>query len=421
MMRIMVVALLLVAMFGGAAAAVAQDHFQAGIAALQKGDLAAAQSNLESATRQHPEDARAWLFLAQTYAKLKNQGSALDAARKAESLAPENAEILQALANLYAGPISDPAKAASLGARYAERKPDDTTAWRRLAAFCLATGQPDRAIEAANKGLAADNSAALHSLLAQAYVERKQLPQAASELAAAVRLNPYDEDLHFRLGQVYLLQNDPVSAATVLENARKYFDKSPQIELALGVAHYAQRDFPKAVDEFLKTIRLAPDVPQPYIFLGRILEHAHDRLPEVAARFAEYQSRNPKDPLGYVLQAKALIARLSPASTPEVTQSAAALLEHALSLKEADSDAHYLMGLVLERQAKFSEAATHLERSIALNPGDPAAHYRLARVYAQLGRKQDSERERALHEKLSNDVNTPDPRGIVNVQPKSRP
>jgi tetratricopeptide (TPR) repeat protein len=398
--------------FTGAAANL-QDRIQAGIQALQKNDLAGAQANFEAAAKIAPDNPAAWLLLAQTYAKQKNQAATVEAARKAETLGAASPDILQGLANLYSG--FDTAKAAEIGARYAELRPEDRTAWQRLAAYCMSTGQPERAIEAATRALKSGNSAALHALLGSAHAERKRFAQASAEYSEAVKLNPYDEDLHFRLAQIHLLQHDWVPATSVLEGARKYFDKSPQIELALGVAFYGQRDFPRAVDQFLKTIRLDPGVPQPYVFLGRILEHVGDRLPEVTAGFAAYQARNPQDSMGYVLHAKAILVGQQSGNGSKDTQSALDLLQQALKLNEDDAQAHYLAGTVLERRGEFAKAAAHLERSVALDAKDPAPHFRLARVYARLGRKQDSERERALHEKLSADVNVPDARGVVST------
>jgi tetratricopeptide (TPR) repeat protein len=417
MLRRIVVMLILAAALWAADSQV-EECFQAGIAAIKRNDLPGAQTKLEEAVRLDPKHVGAWLLLAQTFAKLQKPDSALEAARKAEALAGDDPDILQALANLYSGLIPDPVKAATLGARYAELRPQDQTAWRRLTAFCVQSGQTECAIQAGTRGLKDDNSAALHSLLGQAYEARKQWTQATAEFDEAVKLNPYDDDLRFRLAQVYLLQEEWPGAVRVLENARQYFDKSPQIELALGVAWYGQREFEKAVDQFLRTIRLAPDVVQPYLFLGRITEHAGDRLGEMEAAFTAYQERNPNQPLGYVLHAKAMIAQLPAGSDTRQAQPALELLQRALSLKEDDAEAHYLAGLVLERQGEFAKAAAHLERSIALNAGDPAPHYRLARVYAQLGRKQDAERERALHEKLSNEVTVGQPLGMPAAIPR---
>jgi tetratricopeptide (TPR) repeat protein len=381
-----------------------QASVQAGSEALAKGDVDGARTILEQATRTEPRNARAWLLLAQTYANQKNKAAALAAAAKAESLAPHDPYILQGLANFYAVSVPDLPKAAGFGARYAQTAPEDRTAWKRLAAFCVQANLPDAAIAAGLKALPNDNSAELHSILGQAYVERKEWPNATRHLSEAVKLNPYDEGTHFRLAQSYLLQQDFPDAARVLEAARKTFDKSAQIELALGVAYYGQRKFSEAVDQFLKTIRLAPDVPQPYLFLSRILEHAGDRLPEVTRRFAELETKNPKSPLGYLLHAKALVAQLPPTGYPAEAQTAYALVQKSLSIKEDQADAHYIAGLLLERQREFEQAARHLERSVALNPNDAAAHFRLARVYDRLGRREEADKQRALHEKLSEEA-----------------
>jgi len=353
-------------------------------------------------------DAQDWLARARSAAASKDTGLALEAAHRAEELGGDDPAVLLALADLYGGPLADPAKAARLGARYAERKLDDQTAWRRLAAFCLATRQPDCAVDAAIRGLPVDDSAQLHGLLGRAYAERKDWGKAGAELARSVELNPYDEDAHFRLAQLYLFQQNFSSAAAALEKARKVFDKSAQIELALGVAYYGLRDFPGAVDQFLRTIRLAPDVPQPYVFLGRILEHAGDRMPEITARFAEFEARNPGDQLGYILHAKAIVLQLPLSGYPPEAQNAEGLLKQALEIDAGQAEAQYLLGTLLERKGDLAGAVTRLERSIALNPKSPLPHYRLARVYAKLGRTADAEGERALHQKLSEEESPAD-------------
>lgn len=390
-----------------------EARLQEGIAALDKNDLASAQASLEQATRLAPENAGAWLLLAQTYARQKNREAGLAAAQKAEALGGEDPKILQGLANFYVGLLPDFPKAAALGARYAERSPQDKTAWRRLAAFCLSSGQPEQAIAAGLRGLAADHSAELHALLGRAYLERQDWAKATAELKMALELDPYEEDTHFRLAQTFLLLQDFPSAVSVLENAKKIFAKSPQIELALGVAYYGLRRFPEAVDQFLKTMKLSPDVSQPYVFLGRILDHASDRLPEVTERFAQFAARNPNNFLGYLLHAKGLIAQLLPAGFPPEAQTAFKLLQKSLALKEDDSEGHLLLGVLLDRKGELKDAAAQLERSIQLNPGGSTAHYRLARVYDRLGRKAEAEQQRVLHEKLSEAENATGGRGTA--------
>jgi tetratricopeptide (TPR) repeat protein len=363
-----------------------------------------AQAN---ASVREPESAQDWLSLARTYAKDNKRDQAVEAARKAEALGAADPKILQGLADFYANLAPDLLKAAELGERYAEKAPQDKTAWRRLAAFCLQAGLTDRAISAATRGLAVDDGPEIRHILGTAYMQRRDFANAAAQMSAVVKLNPYDEQARFELARVYLLEQDFPSAARVLEDARKTFDKSAQIELALGVAYYGQRKFPEAVQQFERTMDLAPDVPQPYIFLGRIMDHATDRLPEVTARFAGFESRNPESYLGYLLYAKALVAQLPASGFPAEAQTAFELIQKSLALKEDEAESHYLAGVLLERKREYAKAAAEYERSIQLNADESAAHYRLARVYDRLGRREDAERQRALHEKLSEQEKAP--------------
>lgn len=377
------------------------SRIQEGLAALDSGNLTGARLSFEQATRLDPKHAGAWLLLAQTFAKQSAPDLAIAAARKAEMFGGGDPAILQGLANFYGSLVPDLPKAAEMGARYAETNPNDVTAWRRVAGLYLSIGKLEQAIAAGVRGLRADPGPELRVILGRAYTERKQWADAATELSEAVRLDPYNEDAHFRLSQVYLLQQDFPRAIGVLENARKTFDKSPQIELALGVAYYGARQFPQAVNQFLKTAALAPGLPQPYYFLGRMMDHLADRLPEVTERVAAFEAQNPRSYLGPLLHAKLLMAELPPSGFGEQAAAALALVEKSLALREDDADAQHQAGVLLERKGEFAAAAAHLERSIALNDKDPAPHFGLARVYERLGRKSEAEQQRALHASLS--------------------
>ena len=350
-------------------------------------------------------------MLAQTLAR-EGEPRARQAADQAEALGSADSRILQSLANFYTALVPDLRKAASVGAQYADKAPSDPTAWRTVAAIYLDIGDVSRAIVAARRGLAADKSGELHTILGRALGSRQEWPAARAAFETAIQLNPYSEEPRFLLAQAYLLQQDFTHSAAVLQDARKVFDKSPQIELALGVTYYGQRNFDAAVAQFLRTIQLAPDVPQAYIFLGRILEHASAELPEITELFARFQNEHPASDLGYTLHAKALMLALPPAGFPPEAEKSFGLLEKAMAIREDSAEAHYLMGTLLERKREFAAAAGELERSIQLNAKDSAVHFRLARVYDRLGRREAAARERALHEKLSEAEGSAPPPGL---------
>ena len=363
--------------------------FERGMNAWTANDLITARASFADAAKQAPSNASVWMMLAQTCVKQGDVKAAQAAAGNAEKFGSKDPAILQGLANFYAN--TDIAHAAAIGARYAQLVPQDVSAWQRVAEMYLAGGKLDQAIDAALKS--PSKTAELHALLGKAYAQRKSWAQSDEEFKQAIRISPYDEQLRLGAAQSHLMRLDFIGAEQVLIEARKVFDKSPQLELTLGVAYYGERKFANAVDQFLLTMKLSPDLPQPYAFLGRILEHAGDRLPEVTERFASFEQRNPGNPLAYLVHAKAIM--------PERPDEALELLKKSVALNESDGDTHLQLGILLTRNSQWNQAREHLERSIQLNGKDSAAHFQLAKVYSALGRKEDAARERQLHEKLS--------------------
>ena len=68
-----------------AASATFEESFRAGLLALQRNDLNAAETNLEAAAKLAPDNGRVWVALAQTYWKLKQSVKADAAAAKARN------------------------------------------------------------------------------------------------------------------------------------------------------------------------------------------------------------------------------------------------------------------------------------------------------------------------------------------------
>ena len=118
--------------------------------------------------------------------------------------------------------------------------------------------------------------------------------KAAELLQAAIRKDPYTESYYFELAQLRLRKQDFAAALDTLDAGRKNFDKSSQLELAAGVAYYGLRRFPEAISAFLSTIRLDPDVEQPYVFLGRMLDQAEDQLPAITERLRGICEAGPR-------------------------------------------------------------------------------------------------------------------------------
>jgi len=388
---------------------------RAGLEALQHNDPAGARVSLESAAKMRPDQPQVWLALAQTYWKLHDAKLAGSAAAKAEQLAPGDPIVLKALSLFYSESGSYD-KAAECAAGYASKTHTDPGAYARAIQLYLQAGKPKPAIELARTALAAENRAELRYLLGKAYEMDGQPVESKREMRAAIQLNPYEESYYFEPARDLLKHNSPQEAIQVLEDGKKVFARSAQIELTLGVAYYSMRRFSDAVDAFLHVIRIDPGVEQPYVFLGRMLDQTASKLPDVTAAFAALAKANPQNYTADFLYGKAL-------AFGGKRDEAEPLLRKSIAENAEFWESHFELGGVLEAKHDFAGAAREFSRAAELNPKNPGVHYRLARVYDRLGKADEAKAEHALHERLTQEENAFIRRqagGMERLEPESR-
>jgi tetratricopeptide (TPR) repeat protein len=272
-------------------------------------------------------------------------------------------------------------------------EPKDARVWLALArTYWRLHKLPAAQSAAATAEGLASNATVLHGL-AVYYSETRNPNKAISLFRAAIRGDPFVEGYYFDLAQFLMRQQNFAAVLETLQPARQKFDKSAQLEVAAGVAYYGLRRFPEAIDAFLRTVRLDPGVEQPYVFLGRMLDQAEDKLPQITAVFAAFAKASPDHYLSSFLYAKSL--RL------EDPDRAEALLRKSIAQNREFWESHLELGVLLDEKRQFEEAAREIRRSIELNSADPAAHYRLARLYDRLGKPAEARAERERHARLS--------------------
>ena len=271
--------------------------------------------------------------------------------------------------------------------------PSDARVWMALAQTYWKLHQTGKAEAAADRAASLAKDAALLDSLGLFYAQSGSFDKAATSLRAAIESNRFEERYYFDLADLYLKRQQFSAALEALEPGRRIFSRSAQLELAAGVAYYGLRRFPEAIDAFLRTIGIDPTVEQPYVFLGRMLEQAEGRLPKIRGAFAAFVQRAPRSYLSNFEYAK-LLALDSPAE-------AEPFLRKSIALDGRFPDSHFELGVLLDRQRHYPEAAREMEHAAELDPADPVPHYRLARLYDRLGEPAKAASERALHRKLS--------------------
>jgi tetratricopeptide (TPR) repeat protein len=335
---------------------------QDGLTLLRDGKLAEARISFEKALQTDPRNAFAWVSLAETCRRLGDTDAAQAAALKAEQSGTNIPPVDHALASFYAqqGQL---ARAAAFEEKYAASPKADPQAGLRTAELYQRAG---------------DNPNA-ERILKSLWEKRGKEPLVA-----------------FSYAQVLLRKLDFSGAQVAISAALAANPKDPQLVLVTGVAHYGQRRFPEAIDDFLQVIAIDPSIPQPYAFIGKMMEQAGPKLPEITSAFAARVKSAPDDAIASLVLAKARLAADSKDPQAET------LLRASISIDPSQWESHYELGVLLEGRHAYKEAAAELSRSIELDPKQSMPHYHLARVYDRLGESEKAQAERKLHQQLSN-------------------
>jgi tetratricopeptide (TPR) repeat protein len=82
---------------------------------------------------------------------------------------------------------------------------------------------------------------------------------------------------------------------------------------------------------------------------------------------------------------------------------AEACLRESLRYDPAFAQAHYHLGVLLEKRQKPLEAIQALDQAGALDPSYPEPHYALARIYRKIGEREKADRSLKTFLKLKNE------------------
>jgi len=218
-------------------------------------------------------------------------------------------------------------------------------------------------------------------------------PDAAIEFLRALnREFPHDPDVLYITVHTYsdLSTRASQELATTAPNSYQAHELNAEsLEL--------QGKWKDAEKEYKLVLQQNPRLPGIHFRLGRLLLSKPDPGPTVAEDAKkEFQQELEIDPNNagseYVLGE---LARQG-----QQWDEAIGHFSRAAKLDAGFGDAFLGLGASLMAAKKFSDAVSPLEVAVKLEPGNPAAHYNLAVAYTRSGRKQDGEKEFAVHRQM---------------------
>jgi tetratricopeptide (TPR) repeat protein len=159
-----------------------------------------------------------------------------------------------------------------------------------------------------------------------------------------------------------------------------------------------QGKWEQAQKEYETILEENPSAPGIHFRLGRLLLSKPNPGPEMAQQAKqEFQEELKIDPTN--AGAEYVLGEL--ARENQQWDDAILHFGHAAKLDAAFGDAYLGLGQSLISTKKYSEAIEPLEVAVKLEPQNPATHYSLATAYSRIGRKQDAEKEFAIHRQMT--------------------
>lgn len=367
---------------------VAPGHSALGWVLLSLGDLRPAEDQLKTALRLAPDDVATELNLARCQTALGNHPSALDLFRKATS-GPHAATLSESETIAYATSLSatgDTQAALDLLTTAAQATPESAPLADAVGSLLASQGHAAEAIPWFDRSLTADASytpAQYHRAVALLENGRVEDAIMAARALASKSLSP-DFDLELLLGRALSANHNDTEALTHLHRAAQLRPEvhSPQAQYALALALQASGDPTGALPWFAAvidgkaTLPLQDNTPLINYALARVQTGDADGALTIYARALAHGPDSPtlREDYGAAFLQK------------DKVDEAIHQFRAGLVLDPSSALLHYDLGLALKLQDELPAATAEFERATALDPQLPDPAYTLGVIYMQQGK-----------------------------------
>ena len=219
----------------------------------------------------------------------------------------------------------------------------------------------------------------------------------------AEALQPLEEKDRFTLAMAYVLIGHSDWARPELEKLAQISPRNPLYRYWLGRLNYDSQDFVAAIDQFQKVIALDANFMKAYDNLGLCFEGIgkYGEAIEQYRRAVELNREHNFNSAWPSLDLGALLVKL------DRLDEAQPFLRESLKFEPNFAQAHYQLGVLMEKYNEMAPAVEELNRAAVLDEADPQPHYVLARVYRRAGNEEQSRRELQIFQSLQSKVTPP--------------
>ena len=239
-------------------------------------------------------------------------------------------------------------------------------------------------------------TAKLYTLVGHIFFLDGQYLNSAIAWKKAEAIASLDDQSRFSLAMAYLRLKRPDWGRDELQRLSQGDPRNPLYLYWLAKLDYDARAYTSAISRLRRVIELDPNMMRAYNNLGLCYDSLgqFDEAIQSFTRAIELNRRQEKPSAWPPLNLAVSLISLNR------LDEAVARLHEALSYNPKFPQAHYQLGLVLEKERKFEEAIAPLQRDMELDPLYPEPHYTLGRIYQREGKREEAQEQIEMFKKL---------------------
>ena len=250
-------------------------------------------------------------------------------------------------------------------------------------------GQLAKATESARTALDLEETAEVHSLLADLMEAQDKPVEAVTHFQQAVAIDPTPAN-YFALGYEFLAHWNWEEAAQVFSAGLEREPDSWHLWIGSGAAALGLTRYEEATQAFLKAVQLKPGELMGYHLLAQAFDRSDTAFDDALRSFRELLERDPSNPWARYFEALGTFREGSRSADSSQMAARAAVL-----VQVTGEDPGFLEALLLLSEIQFelrnwAETVEALQRAIQLDSNHVSAHYRLGLALQRLGRSQDA-------------------------------
>jgi tetratricopeptide (TPR) repeat protein len=239
-------------------------------------------------------------------------------------------------------------------------------------------------------------AAKLYTLMGHILFLDGQYLNSAIAWKKAQAIAPLDDPTRFSLAMAYLQLNRPDWGRDELQRLSQRDPENTLYLYWLAKLDYDARAYIPAINRLRRVIELDPNMMRAYNNLGLCYD-SMGQFDEAIQSFTRAIELNRKQEQPSAWPPLNLAVSLISLNRLD---EAVARLNEALTYNPKFPQAHYQLGLVLEKEGKFKEAIVPLQQAIELDPLYPEPHYTLGRIYQRQGKREEAQEEIEKFKKL---------------------